>query len=232
MRISLVILSVLTASLTVHAQTAVKLTNTNITGFTPGTVHYVNAAVSDLKPPQTGPNQNWDYSSITTLSANKINLIPAPSFSATAVADTSTTEVVINGSESIRASIVYDIDDNGLFFAGRIIPAQAYSEAPVSGNPQDSSFWLAQTYITRQNLIVFPATSGSSWKSSTVHPLISENTVTALGLKKAPSKVVVFTYTTDTVVGWGTLKIPTSTGSSIPYNVLLVREHSVAKDSF
>jgi len=237
MRNLIIFIGILSASLGANAQSAITLTRANITGLSQTITHSVNAGTAGITAPTIGANQSWDFSSLVGITAINSGFVPANfyftnTFSKTAVADSSTSEVVIKLTEEVHAPLVYDIDNNGFFIAGRIISAQNYSEAPLTGQPQDSSFWPFQTYIARENLIAFPATMGSSWTSKTVHPLNSTITIVSYKLKNAPVKVVVHSYIKDTVVGWGTLKVPSSKNASIPYDVLLVRRHTVTSDSF
>jgi len=237
MRKLIIFIGILSASLGASAQSAITLTASNVTGLGPTIIHSVNTNASGVTGAKIGANQTWDYSSLkggTSLNSGFVpsNFYFTNAFSKTAVADSSSLEVVIKATESVKAPLVYDIDNNGFFIAGRVIVAQNYSEAPLTGNPKDSSFWPQQTYLARENLIAFPATMGSSWTTKSVHPLISTITIVSFGLKKAPVKVVVHSYIKDTVVGWGTLKVPSSKNASISYNVLLVRRHTITSDSF
>lgn len=219
-------------AISANGQSAIILDKSNISGLGTETIHTHSTVLTGFTSPSTGANQTWDYSSLSggkDISTNFI-AVGAP-FSNTAVVDTSTMQSIVK-SAAIKGGTVYDIDADGYFIAGKQMPKQAYSDALITGNPKDSTHWDAQSFLSRENLILFPATMGSSWRTSSTHKLNCTITVAAAGLNNAPITFAVSNYTNDTVVGWGTLSIPAGAKPSIPYNVLMIRQRVVEKDSF
>ncbi len=224
-------LGAIAVSVTANAQSAITLNSSNVTGLQTGKAHWNVASNVGMKSPSTGSNQTWDLSGMKDSIQMTTNYVSATGFTSTSVVDTSTYENVIPGA-IVKSGFVYDVDANGYFVAGGIIPAQAYSEGFLTGNKYDSSHWAPQTYKDRQNLMVFPATAGSSWTSNGYHRLTFTITVAAYSLKDVPVTVAKHYYVKDTVVGWGTVNVPSSNKSSIGYNSLLVRRKTIVVDSF
>ncbi len=231
MRKFIYFLGFVAASLSASAQSALIFSSSNITGLKAGNTHWNVSSNAGVKSPAMGSNQTWDYSGLKDSVSNTTNYVAASGFAATAVADTSTFENVI-GSAYIKASAVYDVDASGMFLAGRTIPVQQYSEGFLTGNNKDSSYWTASTYKDRQNLIVFPETSGSSWSVKGYHRLTFGLSIAAFGLNKTPVAVAKHYYIKDTVIGWGTVNVPSANKSSIGYSALLVRRQTMVVDSF
>jgi len=229
MRNLLLLMGALILSYSVSAQ--ITLSNSNVTGITPGHVHAVMATSTGVTAPTTGANQTWDYSTLKASSTYNRTFLPWAAFSATAVLDSQpVTESVTKNMPCIKQN-VYDIDANGIFFAGANIPAQGYSIAALSGNQNDSTIWAAQSYKIRQNYMKFPATMSSAWTSNTVHSLNFTITVTAFGVNKAPVKISKHEWVHDTVAGWGKVMVPSSHNGSIGYDALMVQRHYIEYDS-
>ena len=232
----LCLFAALVASLATFAQTPITLDKTNITGRIQGSFHWRIASATGVNSPTTGANQAWDYSSLKG-AYQKGNLLAAPSYSTTAVQDTDANllnyETSIDPHSFIQTCTVYDIDDQGLFYAGKIFPkTKATSESQFTGNIKDSTYFPPQYFQARENIIPFPATMGTSWVSKLNYTITLNMTAIDYGLNKTSGKIERQVFIKDTVVGWGTLKIPVITQPSIPYNVLLVRRYYVQIDSY
>ena len=226
----------LLASLAIYAQTPITLDKTNITGRTQGSFHWRNASPTGVVSPKTGANQTWDYSSLKG-AYQKGNLLAAPSFSNTAVEDTDANlfnyEPALDPNSFIQSCSVFDIDDLGFFYAGKIFPkTKAISEYIYTGNTKDSTYFPPQYFQVRENIIPFPATMGTSWTSKSNYSIALNLTAINYGLNKSAGKIARHVFMKDTVVGWGTLKIPVINQTSIPYNVLLIRRYYVQIDSY
>lgn len=116
-----------------------------------------------------------------------------------------------------------------------ILKRQAKSLAPATGNSLDSIVFPAQAVVYSRPLpiIKFPTTSGSVWLDSTVRSLNFNLTVTAAAVSNAPGQHVQRIKTVDSVVGWGSMKVPLfgKIGSST-VSVLQVHHYQITVDSF
>lgn len=213
------------------AQSALVITDKNETGLLPG-VHLIRIVnTASFLAPLTGKNQKWDYSGLKAGPIYTNSLVGANSFSNTAVADT-TAFVTVGGSLVIPATKVYDMDASDFFEAGTILPKQGYSLYATTGGKSDSLFIPAQTLKYRNNYLKFPATYDSTWTSQSVETVNFVINAKSYFLSNAPAKKVTHIIIRDSVVGWGTLSIPSANKASIPYPVLLVKQRTTSIDSF
>src|ERR1700733_12011661 len=123
----LLILGLFATSLAANGQSAITLTKTNITGQVPGPFLYYIVHAAGVVAPKTGANQAWDYTVLTGGSLQSHSLVAASTFSNSAVVDPTTYDLTVLPGAEVHAQTVYDIDDNGYFIAGAMIPAQNYS---------------------------------------------------------------------------------------------------------
>lgn len=104
----------------------------------------------------------------------------------------------------------------------------------LSGNAGDTLSIPAQiiAYSAPRMVVAYPATAGSSWKSSFRKVANFTLSLGAYGLNKAPmAKVSNYTYS-DSVVAWGKIQVPIIGGKvSKPYDVLMVKRKIVRVDS-
>ncbi len=213
------------------AQSPITLSATNETALQTGVYHGRVVNTATLMPPSIGANKTWDYSNLHFSPVYTNSLIQATTFSSTAVADTTATETIGNGLV-IPVASVYDMDASGFFGAGAIILKQSFTLGAVTGNNNDSLIFQAQVYKYRQNILAFPATYNSVWQSKITHAINFIVNAPSKSLFNAKASKVSHATVIDSVVGWGTLSIPSSNKASIPYPVLLVKEQTKTIDSF
>jgi hypothetical protein len=131
----------------------------------------------------------------------------------------------------------YSVGSGGIEWLGQnSFSRQVFSRVNVTGNSNDSLIFPAQTMplSTPLKRLDFPATMGNSWggKASYTTQLF---VYSAIGnLVNTPISIITQIEITDTVVGWGKMRVrlldSTKTCEYVP--VLQVHEASLERDSF
>jgi Secretion system C-terminal sorting domain len=191
--------------------------------------------------PTFGTNQVWDYSALKDSLPNigKDYYYPVANFGAvpTAFAD---------ATGAINYSTVFQVfqypsraylklDATGYAQLGYITQGGKFPLAAISGGATDSIYFSAATFrFTNPEISYkFPMTANSVWKSDYKDSSNFQLSIAAFGLNKTPGlRVAKYSYT-DTIVGWGTLKMKNPAGgAALSYAVLLKREIGTQLDSF
>jgi len=122
---------------------------------------------------------------------------------------------------------------SGVQVTGSYKLPEVFPIGQLTGGPQDTLTFPGNASIFEEPgyNIKFPTTYGDSWTSEYYYTTNFNLTVAAFGLNNTPGYQKQKIVKTDSVVGAGTLTIPTSVGVSIPYEVLLIKESRVATDS-
>jgi hypothetical protein len=118
---------------------------------------------------------------------------------------------------------------------GEHINRQAFHPAITGGSTSDSIVFNAQNmvYSSPYTLVGFPATYNSHWSSSFSDSLTFSLTVSVAGYNHTPATLKAAVTETDTVVGWGEMKVKEVSGSPSKYMLVLqIRKRNVAIDSF
>lgn len=127
------------------------------------------------------------------------------------------------------------ITDTGILDYGINIQKIAYDLSSMTLGTTDSLFIPAQgTIYTRPHTkIAFPATYNSSWASSYSSDLNFEISLASLSYVHAPGIVRTYTTETDSVIGWGKMRVTDAAGfPSAYFNVLQVKTITHTTDSF
>jgi hypothetical protein len=218
----------------VYAQTAIKVTESN-TPVLQGVIHYEDVSLNNVTVPKTGNNVKWDYSGLIGDSALRhsyiLNIDPGFATTKTTIADTGVSEL-LTSDNSFKADDIYDEDINGLYLEGSYVKQQKLKLYNYFNDTNDKIIVPEQQVYFRINQVNFPSTAGSAYKLTATRTLHFLWTVDTLKYKNDSSTKVTTYIVSDTVAGWGTLRIPTPTGASSPYRVLLVKRESTAIDSF
>lgn len=226
----LLILVAFAASLSAVAQSAVTLDQSNIS-LSAGTHIFRYKDSSGVTTPQSGNNQFWDYSKLDSTDTTSVTYThnTNSAFSSTALVNSITQ--YLNSSAHYNVSYYYDEDSKGFFSPGASTDYQVYSLAGFTGGSTDSFYVLKQDIKYRENLINFPATTGSSWTSD-YREIYNFLITYSPFYNKTPAATHINVHETNNVTGWGKLKLPGSGGSSISYQVLMVKSTFVGIDSF
>ncbi len=182
------------------------------------------------------PNGVWDLSSYhgANTAQNDYQKETLPFYTQAGI------DVYLSDFKSLTATLGYlldyetDFNANGVFEKGIYVGAQAYSLSAFTGNTADSLTFPNQGAIlsSGRQLMKFPATYTSAWKSQSRREVDFKLTVGAAGLNKTPCKHVFTVFRSDSIVGWGTMRVYANGASSIPYNVLINRSIQYTVDSF
>jgi hypothetical protein len=139
------------------------------------------------------------------------------------------------GAYSYKGNVESNINYPALFEYGINVFQTGYSLTPITLGPTDSLFIPLQTvtYSFPRTKIAFPAIYNTNWSSAYTSDFSFQISVSLLGLNHAPGIVRTYTTETDTVIGWGKMRVKDITGSpSLYLNVLLVKTAIANTDSF
>ena len=119
-------------------------------------------------------------------------------------------------------------EEYGGYLARYALPVTVYS------NPMDSIIFNEQNLVhsSPRTLIKFPATYNSRWSSVYMDSVSYTLNISILGYNNTPAYTKKYITETDTVVGWGYMKVRALSGGSTGYMyVLQVRVQDVEIDS-
>lgn len=231
MKAPLLLLSLLATSLAATAQAPITLTQSNFPAL-PTTVELYNTVdAAGVTPPTLGANQTWNYGALTPTSQLAVPYnAPAatPAFAGTTRTynyslSLSDVKVVGVASQALTAT--------GLRYLGYTIPLQRFGLGPLTGFSTDSLVLPAQSVPVGTTVVAFPTTTGTVNKNFQRTGTTGLLTVGLANLNKTPLRLVQRITTTDSVAGYGTLRVPAAGGTAAT-SVLLVRSRTVEVDSF
>ena len=234
-------LCVLTFSLSMTAQITINRADFGISSTVRDSAVVKNLTKTGATLPTFGNNQNWDYSALKDSLADLGTRYYAPPASFGTVPTVfSDANVAANYNTTFQAfsypSRAYlKSDATGFNQLGYATNGRAFSITPISGGATDSLiFTAAITRYTNPNIFYkFPITANSVWKSNFKDTSNFLLTIAAFGLNRTPGARVSAYTQTDTIMGWGTLKMRNPTGgASLSYAVLLDRNIVTTVDSF
>ncbi len=125
-----------------------------------------------------------------------------------------------------------DFNSSNIKESGVDIAWQGYSLTAMTGGASDSLVIPAQKAIlpTAKEIVHFPMTAGTNWSS--ISRRSTDFTLTALIYSHAACQHVYYIHRTDSVVGWGKMRVYATSGPSTQYDVLMDKIHQYAVDSF
>ncbi|MFZ4401677.1 MAG: T9SS type A sorting domain-containing protein [Bacteroidales bacterium] len=213
------------------AQITLYQSNTN---FTTGIYTPVGASLTGFTLPAAGTNKVWNFSNLTASATSSFyHVTPSNiNFPSATYADTSNSALFVPGWYYYYDSYT-QVSANGVNTLGFTLKNQRYG-ITLTGNPNDSCIFLSQycIYNSPSYVMPFPTTMSTSWNSSVRSLVKFDLTIASYGLSNAPCNKVTNTVRKDTVVGWGKMRVPTASGASIAYDVLMVKRMTVQTDSF
>jgi hypothetical protein len=226
----LLLLAAFAVSLTAAAQSAVTLDQGNVS-LSLGKHIFKYKDSSGVTAPKAGNNQIWDYSKLDSTDTTSVTYTHNTNSAFSSSALVNTTTQYLNSSASYNVSYYYDEDSKGFFSPGASTDYQVYSLAGFTGNSSDSFYVLKQDIKYRENMINFPATTGSSWTSD-FREIYNFLITYSPFYNKTPAATHITVHEDNNVTGWGQLKLPGTGGNSINYQVLMVKSSFVGIDSF
>ncbi len=228
----LVLLIVLCGTVTALAQTPLVITRTNFAWLAGNdTLSFANVTTPS---PTEGQAQVWDYSTLTPAGMGvnffetKSNpAFPDASFFATQLFDT------FAMSRGLFYEEAQAVTDAGFVALGISIADQPYSIGDLTGNPLDSLNFDARdgVYATPRSIIPFPMTHGTTSTSSFIREASFRLTLGLYGITNMPGLKRQHYTQVDSVVGWGTLTMPTAGGGPVSFPALLMKRMVTVVDS-
>ncbi len=127
----------------------------------------------------------------------------------------------------------FELNEQHLAITGTGVRHQDYNIGSLSGNINDSLTFPEQTYQLPSPLYIikFPSTYLSVVSTQSVRNFEFLLTVTNFGLNKVPGIKKSYYTSVDSVIGWGTLILPTANGKTKPKDVLLFKKSILKTDS-
>ncbi len=231
--------ALLMAPAAVVAQTPITLTAAGH-NIAPGRVNnwqQVRPAPGALPRLVAGPNQAWDYRALTPVGAPYTRAFaPALVNAAYPVATLGRAYTVALGPLLIQGDQFNGFTGAGFVEFGAALAAQAFSLGSFSGNPSDSLAFPAQNLINTPPLVLqeLPSTAGTTQNQFRRLATTFRITVGAFGISRAPGRYVQRFTHLDSVIAWGTIRVPVAgqPGGSAPVPVLLRRSYIIEQDSF
>lgn len=193
----------------------------------PDTAHLkvVAAGNSTITP---GNNMSWDYSQLFT--STDIDYAMEPNSNPDFPSSRGRIEVPVNLGGGLILDQMYNYYGMGLqgyYQNGFGIEGKTVSLAAMSGDMNDSLRTLDTVQPFQIQLLKFPLQLGSTWSSQASVWVPMEITVESLAWYDQLISIKQDIATTDSVVGWGTIVLP----SGVTTEALLVHHHTLRIDS-
>lgn len=208
------------------AQTELVITYENAGLDKPGDSAFTRYYDASFLPlPEAGDNQTWDYSEIPT--AGLLRFVTAylePDKSVFPNASMALKTRYALSEFSLTGQSFYEMRETGEYYIGNRYDAASFDLGLGTLDVPEQTVPLSVGYTD----LLLPASLGLDWSTASVSQLETRLTLSALGLDNA---LLVYQLTTthhDTIIGAGTLILPT--GQSFP--ALLRKESRTVLDSF
>jgi hypothetical protein len=191
--------------------------------------------------PTFGNNQTWDYTALkdSLPDVNKAFYGTAASFGTVPAALSDATNAYNYTSAfqifSYSSRAYMKLDATGFAQIGYATNGGRFSIASISGGATDSLIFppSVNRFSSAWTAYKFPMTANTAWRSNFRDTTNFQLTVAGFGLNKTPGARVRTVTQTDTIVGWGTVRLKNPSGGAVlSYAVLLNREIVSGVDSF
>lgn len=221
------------------AQSPITLTQSTFPVSATSTEQYQPASTAGVSLPATGANQSWDYRTLTPSGSAYTDLnLSVPPNSGISGAQWTRARQAVFGNIAYVYTGYYALASTGRMALGRTVTRQAASIASRTGGANDSLVINRQTVLYgsgTSGVVDFPLplTSGGRSQTNFRFGVTGTLTAAAVGLNRAPVRIVQRYTFVDSVAGWGTVRIPVAgrpTGSD-PLPVLLIRSRTIRQDS-
>ncbi|MEX0968323.1 MAG: T9SS type A sorting domain-containing protein [Bacteroidia bacterium] len=185
-----------------------------------------------VQPIEPGADKVWNFLSWVPSDTDTVQFIPATDPMFTTASRYELSFALIGGIPAF-AQYYQGIGSDGFFETGSYVLPNKLNLEPITGSTDDTlafpgSYSVFQEPVYR---LKFPATHDDTWKSNFKYETDFVLTIPAMGIDHAPGVEVQHIEATDSVVGWGAIKIPTPTGSA-EIDVLMVKSQRMRIDSF
>lgn len=231
MKKAILLACICSASLWVNAQITLHSSNVAQSPTYNANMRFQPGARSAAVPAH-GANRDYDYSGLNTSFSRLETYRPATRSGFTSYSRFLSSSTFI-GDIPLPSEYYYQLNGDGLFEVGAYQSAQTLGIANFGG-PSDSIVFPGANVIftTPAPILKFPCTYGQSWTANHVYHTPFRLTAASFLLNNAQALWVQRVYKTDSVVGWGKLTLPTTSGPSNPVDVLLIRTSRFTVDSY
>jgi hypothetical protein len=203
--------------------------------FDPCNYYPVQASLTGFTVPTAGAGVTWNYGTLTSTANLTNSYLQAGStaFPNASLKDTSLSSSIIPGRVYYYTGY-YDETNGGFEYQGFEVKPQRYSISAVTGGPNDSAIFPAQTLVLPSPPLTlkYPLSMNGAWRTSYVEWVNFNLTLAMASLINTPSTKKTYVSRLDTVVGWGSMIVPTGSGPSQPGQVLMVKRTTITTDSF
>lgn len=221
-------------TITMYSQTPITIEADDLPIPT-STYNYDNL-INIIAPPAISENGTWDYGNKFGNNLSSFDYFPELDtlFSNQGVDVYSTGFKSLTPNLGYNVYYEYDFSDDAVEDKMMFVAGQSYGLGAISGNTKDSLLIPTQAWFwgNPRTLVKFPFTNKSSWSSVSYREMDFYLNVAAAGLNKAPGNHIYYLIRTDTIVGYGKMKLYTPNGPSIAYDVLIDKISQFAIDSF
>lgn len=181
-------------------------------------------------------NGIWDFSNLHSIDTADINysVETDPFYTSVGINVYQNSFKLLNQGLGYAIDYEYDFNVSGVEEKGIYVSEYQNDIGFWTGNPNDKMYVPLQmaVYSTGRKFMKFPATYQSSWRSQSQRIVNFNLTITDAGLINAPVKHVFTIFRSDTIIGWGQMRVYSNGSPSIPYNVLIDRVNHYTVDSF
>jgi len=195
----------------------------------------VDFTSSSAPDPAISANAYWDYSAYTGTAFTNLYSPETDTFFTNAGIDVNfpETKTLTPGFGYFITSEI-DFNATDIKKSGTNIIAQTFNLSSFTSSSADSLVIPAQKALltTPEEIVHFPCTAGSAWSSVSRRVTNYLLTLGTAGFVDTPGQQVYYIHRTDTIVGWGNLRVYTPAGHSIQYNVLVDKIAQYSTDSF
>lgn len=218
-----------------HPKGELKITKANFPRRASNVDRYHRTPPIEFTAPTEGLNQVWDYSNLETeviLENTYMDATNNPLFPDAFLSDLDDLDFQ---NFNIISTFYEAIDEDGWYETGRTVESITYPITAITGGPSDQLHFPDDVvdYEGRTDNLQFPVTYGKKWTQTRAERTNFEITVAGAGLNAVPGQAKL-TYTdTRTVVGEGTIIIPSDDGTgTVSTEVLLIKSEETIVDSF
>jgi hypothetical protein len=175
--------------------------------------------------PAHGTNVLYDYSSLANTAIDTIPYIDATRTGFTAFTRFNYGYSTLNAFQLYSEYYTHKFND-GIARVGSYKLPESFSIGTITGGTNDELTFTGNNsvFVNPGYEVKFPSTYGTTWSSTYRFETDFELTVAAFSLASAPGQQRQNVTQTDSVVGWGQLRLPTLGGVSILYDVLLMKQ--------
>lgn len=182
--------------------------------------------------PAHGANLMYDYSTLSNADVDTIPYIDATRTGFETYTRFNYGSTMLAQLQLFSEYYTHKLTD-GIARVGAYKLPETFNISTISGGPNDELVFPggSSIFVNPSYQVKFPSTYGTTWTASFKYQTDFALSVAAFGLTNAPGQQRQYVSQVDSVVGWGQLRVPTTSGVSIYYDVLLMKQQLTFIDS-